>query len=184
MVVPKSLIPLDGRVGRNLVELTLYEKQSQKIHRGKATPTFRDLRDHDFFSNRNSRCSRLGFLSTARGAHPGRRSACTEEASSAMLATNNNHGAFPMAIRPRPDLLENITLLVDMAYDVQAATEYPRTLQDKSPLDVIVCLGSGRCMYPSQGAGERHCAFCRRLPSGFIGRERAAETVRQIVGGN
>lgn len=52
------------------------------------------------------------------------------------------------------------------AVEIRQGTTVPRMLQDLPPLDVHVCLGPGRCMFPRQGADSRVCPFCLAYPQG------------------
>lgn len=84
----------------------------------------------------------------------------------------------------RQDLLDGFQVAVTRAYDIQAATEFPRVMEDEAPLDVTVCLGTGRCLFSTQGSSKRHCPFCRTFPPGFDARNNVTELVRQHVQGN
>lgn len=88
------------------------------------------------------------------------------------------------AMADRPDLMLKIEPAVKNAYSIQRSTEFARAMEGNAPLDVVVCLGHGRCLYPRSGSEKRHCAFCKVMPAGFIAGENSAELVRQFVRGN
>jgi hypothetical protein len=85
---------------------------------------------------------------------------------------------------PRPDLLSDLGEAVGLAYNISLAGEYHRAMEGKGPMPVVVCLGSGRCLYPYSGSDKRVCAFCRALPGGFTGECNKDEALRQHIAGH
>lgn len=65
----------------------------------------------------------------------------------------------------RPDLLAKVTSQIIDAVRIRDDAAYGRAIQGAAPVDLTICLGSGRCLFPRQGHESRICAFCYRYPS-------------------
>ena len=63
-------------------------------------------------------------------------------------------------------------------------SDYGRAQEELPPLDVVVCLGPGRCMFPRQGSAGRVCAYCLRYPKGHNSAADVAEQTRRLISGN
>lgn len=70
-----------------------------------------------------------------------------------------------------------------VALAVRDRGAYGRAMSGKGPLDVTVCLGKPRCMFPSQGWEERVCSFCLRIAPNEHAKE-ATERARRFMKGN
>lgn len=85
----------------------------------------------------------------------------------------------------REDLLAKVTSQIEDALLKRRAGEYIHAMAGIPNCEVTVCLGVGRCLYPTQAQNAetiRVCPFCMTLPSGAKP-EQAAEIARRFVGG-
>lgn len=52
------------------------------------------------------------------------------------------------------------------AIEARDQSAYGRAVQGLAPVEITVCLGPGRCLFPKNGSEARICPFCLRYPSG------------------
>jgi hypothetical protein len=99
-----------------------------------------------------------------------------------MLTTTS--GVNPAMAIPRPDLVMTIGEQVAHAYELQHASDYPRAMHGDALPEVVVCLGSGRCLFPTRGAEKRFCPFCVTMPQDVAAYRRQKDFVRKVIAGN
>jgi hypothetical protein len=108
----------------------------------------------------------------------------TAEGGATMVREVGDFGMGGRAMVDRPDLVDGLTKMVAAGYVQADSADYGRCMDGKSAMNVIVCLGQGRCMYPAKGHETRVCAFCKILPAGVGNAARSPEAVRRFVMGN
>lgn len=98
-------------------------------------------------------------------------------------ASGKSTGGTMSEVR-RPDLHERLSSQLLAAVQRQEAKAYSQAMAGEDRGELIVCLGSGRCLDPIRGSDSRICPLCLRVPQGYGQQERVPEIVHRFVEGN
>lgn len=86
----------------------------------------------------------------------------------------------------RPDLQERLPDVLVAVAKMRRDSELSRIAKDgEVPMDITLCLGSGRCMFSLAGSEGRVCTFCMRYPERRGQTEKSTrEATRIYIEGN